>query len=87
MTTPIEIKKVDSQGRIVLPLDWRETDLQGATEVFVIKEKGFLKIIPKHRYDLTEFFDQADFGDDVEISADWDQFENQINRKNLKGPD
>ena len=43
MTTPIEIKKVDSQGRIVLPLDWRETDLQGATEVFVIKEKGFLK--------------------------------------------
>ena len=84
MTSPIEIKRIDSQGRIVLPLDWRETDLKDTNEVFVIKEKGYLKIVPKNKIDLTIFFDKADFGDDVELSSDWDKLQKDLVKKKLK---
>ncbi|MHC1610597.1 MAG: hypothetical protein ACXQTW_03190 [Candidatus Methanospirareceae archaeon] len=38
---------------------------------FVIKGKGYLKIVPK-KVDLTRFFDTADLGMKIE---DWDEFE------------
>ncbi len=47
MKTGVEIKKVDKQGRLILPLDWRKEALKDTDDVFVIKEKGILKIIPK----------------------------------------
>lgn len=84
MTTPIEIKKIDNQGRIVLPLDWRESDLNDTNEVYIIREKGFLKIVPKHKIDLTQFFDKADFGDNVELSSDWNQLEKNLVKHKLK---
>jgi bifunctional DNA-binding transcriptional regulator/antitoxin component of YhaV-PrlF toxin-antitoxin module len=84
VTTPIEIKKIDSQGRIVLPLDWRESDLKDTNEVFIIREKGYLKIVPKHKIDLTQFFDKADFGDEVELSSDWDQLQKDLVKSKVK---
>lgn len=81
-----EIKKVDSQGRIVLPRDWREKELKDGNEVIIIKEKGLLKIIPKKKIDLTQFFDSLDLGEDiVEKLEDWTEFENEFLNKKYKG--
>ncbi len=81
----IELKKVDAQGRIVLPVEWRESDLKGSDEVFVIKKRGYLKILPKKRGDLTKFFDSVDLGVDVDLDdKEWDEIEEEINRKNTK---
>ncbi len=35
----VEIKKIDSQGRIVLPISWRRR-IKGGDEVVVIEEEG-----------------------------------------------
>ena len=68
----IEIKKVDDQGRFVLPSDWRAVELKDNREVFVIKGEGYLKIVPKKKIDLTKFFDSVDLGVEIE---DWGDFE------------
>lgn len=68
------MKKVDSQGRLILPSDWRVDNLKGKQkEVFVIKRKHYLKIIPKRRVDLTKFFDAADL--DIDAIGEWTDFE------------
>jgi len=86
MSQNVEIKKVDSQGRIVLPSDWRESDLKYSNEVFIIKEPGCLKIIPKQPVDLTKYFDNIDFEVEDEIfEEDWSAIEaNLLLKKELK---
>ena len=69
----VEVKKVDSQGRFILPSDWREAELGETREVYVIKRKGFLKLVPKRKVDLTKLFNKVDLG--VESIEDWSQFE------------
>ncbi|ATZ61315.2 MAG: hypothetical protein BME93_04295 [Methanosarcinales archaeon Met12] len=71
----VEAKKVDEQGRFVLPSDWRREELKGTNEVFIIKRKGYLKMIPKKKVDLTKFFDKADLGMNI---GDWDEFEKEF---------
>jgi len=79
MKQKTEIKKVDSQGRIVLPRDWREKVLGEENEVIKIKEGDFLKIIQKKKGDLTKFFDKLDLGVEfIEDLADWNEFEKKI---------
>ncbi|RLI89859.1 MAG: AbrB family transcriptional regulator [Archaeoglobales archaeon] len=58
------------QGRLIIPADWRKNELEG-NEVFIIKEKGELRIIPKKRRDLKKFFDSVDLGTNI----DEDEFE------------
>lgn len=72
----VEVRKVDSQGRIMLPSDWRSEEVQGEKEVYVLKRKGYLKIIPKKRGDLTALFDSIELG--VEAIDDWDEFEKTL---------
>jgi bifunctional DNA-binding transcriptional regulator/antitoxin component of YhaV-PrlF toxin-antitoxin module len=72
----VEVRKVDSQGRIMLPSDWRSEETHGEGEVYVLKRKGYLKIIPKKRGDLTTLFDSIDLG--VEAIDDWDEFEKTV---------
>lgn len=73
MAVEIEVKRVDSQGRLILPSDWREEQLKGAKEVYVIKRKNYLKIVPKRKVDLKKFFDNADLA--VDAIGDWKDFE------------
>ncbi len=76
MTINTEIKKVDAQGRIVLPRDWRERELKENRDVIIIEEKGILKIIPQRKVDLTKFFDSLELEDDmIEYLEDWSKFE------------
>ena len=76
METGVEVKKVDAQGRLILPADWREAEIGESRELFIIKRKGYLKIIPKRRVDLTECFDKIDLG--VDAIGDWKDFEKKF---------
>ena len=79
METGVEIKKVDIQGRIILPADWREAEIGESRELYVIKRKGYLKLVPKRRIDLTEFFDKIDLG--VDSIGNWSEFEKRISEE------
>ena len=74
----MEVKKVDARGRLILPADWREAELNESKELYIIKRKGYLKIVPKQRVDLTLNFDKADLG--VEAIGDWKQFKKNFER-------
>jgi len=72
----VEVKKVDSQGRLILPADWRESELGESRELYIVKRKGYLKIIPKRKVDLTVDFDQVDLG--IEAIGSWREFEKRF---------
>jgi bifunctional DNA-binding transcriptional regulator/antitoxin component of YhaV-PrlF toxin-antitoxin module len=72
----VEVKKVDSQGRIILPADWRETEVGESRELYIIKRKGYLKLVPKYQVDLTECFDKVDLG--VKSIGNWSEFEKKM---------
>jgi hypothetical protein len=82
LETGVEVKKMDTQGRLILPADWRESELGETKEVFVIKRKGYLKLVPKRQIDLTECFDQVDLG--VESIGSWAQFEKKFHEERTK---
>lgn len=80
-----EIKKVDSQGRIVLPRNWRERELKDVDEVIIMEEEGILKIIPKKKIDLTQFFDKLEYDDIlVDKLENWSEFENAFLKKKYR---
>jgi bifunctional DNA-binding transcriptional regulator/antitoxin component of YhaV-PrlF toxin-antitoxin module len=74
--TGVEVKRLDSQGRLILPADWREAEIGESRELYVIKRKGYLKIVPKRHVDLTRNFDNVDLG--VEAIGSWKQFEKKF---------
>ncbi len=76
MPNAIEIKKVDKQGRFVIPSDWRKREMKDTDEVFLLKKKGFLKIIPKKKVSLTKFFDKADLS--IDSISNWAEFEKKF---------
>ena len=76
----VEVKKVDAQGRLILPADWRESEIGESKEIYVIKRKGYLKLIPKRHIDLTQCFDKADLG--VQAIGNWKQFEKKFHEAN-----
>lgn len=75
----VELKKVDEQGRFILPADWREAELSETRELYVIKRKGYLKLVPKRRVDLTECFDKVDLG--VQSIGNWNKFEKKFDEE------
>jgi len=80
-----EIKKVDSQGRIVLPRNWREKELKNGDEVIIMEEEGILKIIAKKKVDLTQFFDKLEYDDIlVDKLENWSEFENAFLKKKFR---
>ena len=72
----IEVRKVDGQGRVLLPSEWREKELGQAKEVIILSQGDHLKIIPKKKVDLTKFFDKVDLG--VDAIGDWGSFESAL---------
>jgi len=62
----VEIRKADSRGRLTLPADWRQAELSESNELLIVKRKSSLKLVPKRRIDLTEWFDKIDLGDDLD---------------------
>lgn len=70
------MRRVDPQGRVMLPPDWRKTEISEEREVYIIKRKGSLKIIPKQKIDLTALFDAVEIG--VDAIDDWKEFERRF---------
>jgi hypothetical protein len=73
LDTDVEVKKVDSQGCLTLPVDSREAEMGESRDLYVIKQKGYLKLVPKRRVDLTECFDKVDLG--IASIGNWATFE------------
>jgi bifunctional DNA-binding transcriptional regulator/antitoxin component of YhaV-PrlF toxin-antitoxin module len=70
----IEVRRVDGQGRVLLPSSWRARELGSAKEVIIMTgEGGHLRIVPKKKIHLTKFFDSVDLG--VDVIGDWGSFE------------
>lgn len=57
ITLEVEVKRVDSQGRVSLPPDWRREMLGKDPEVIIVREGENLVIKPKREPDLTAYFD------------------------------
>jgi len=77
----VEVRRIDSQGRLILPADWREAEVGESRELFIVKRRGYLKIIPKRKVDLTKNFDKVDLG--VEAISEWEEFEKKIPEASL----
>ncbi|WP_297501776.1 AbrB/MazE/SpoVT family DNA-binding domain-containing protein [Thermococcus sp.] len=50
----MEIKRIDPQGRIVIPRSWRE---KWGNEVIIVELEDRLEILPKKKPNLSKFFD------------------------------
>jgi bifunctional DNA-binding transcriptional regulator/antitoxin component of YhaV-PrlF toxin-antitoxin module len=53
----VEIKKVDSQGRVVLPVSWRRR--MKSDEVMVVEESAKVEIFPRD-VDLSKYVDSVE---------------------------
>jgi len=71
----MKITRIDSQGGIVLPKDWRE---RWGNEVVLIEFDDRIEIIPRRKPKLSQFFDiiEVDVKEDVEkeiLKELWDE--------------
>jgi len=68
-----------------LPRNWRERELKDGDEVIIMEEEGILKIIPKKKIDLTQFFDKLEYDDNlVNKLENWSEFENTFLKKKYR---
>ncbi|MBS7648767.1 MAG: AbrB family transcriptional regulator [Candidatus Bathyarchaeia archaeon] len=81
MNVGVEVRKVDSQGRVILPSDWRKSEVNENGEVYIVSRRGYLKIIPKRRPNLAEYFDSVDLG--VDAIGDWKEFERKLREETI----
>jgi DNA-binding transcriptional regulator/RsmH inhibitor MraZ len=70
MIMEVEVKRVDSQGRVSLPPDWRRDMLGETPEVYVLRDGENLVLKPKRRPDLTAHFDSVTAEVDPEAFRD-----------------
>jgi DNA-binding transcriptional regulator/RsmH inhibitor MraZ len=73
----VEVRKVDPQGRLVLPAE-RRGELGESRRVILVKGPGFIKLIPKRKADLRRFYNSADLG--IDAIDEWSEFEKKIHR-------
>ncbi len=61
----VEVKTIDSQGRIVLPKSWRE---KWGREIVLVELDDRIVLLPKRKPNFSQFFDtvEADIREDVE---------------------
>ncbi len=79
MPANVEIRRVDPQGRLILPRDWRKATLSKTREVYIITRKNYLKVIPKRKANIIELFDKVDLG--IDAIEDWEKFERKLAEK------
>ena len=72
----MEIKSVDSQGRILLPKDWRNRYLKGKKAIIVYKG-DLVEIRPFTKSDLTKYFDKVEVDLKSDLS-DWNKVKKEL---------
>ena len=71
----MEIKRIDSQGRVVLPVSWRRI---GGDEVLIIEGERKVEIFPRD-VDLSKYLDSVD-GDIINF-GDYHDMRKELTRK------
>jgi bifunctional DNA-binding transcriptional regulator/antitoxin component of YhaV-PrlF toxin-antitoxin module len=72
----VEIKKIDSQGRVVLPISWRRRMKED--EVIVIEEKAKVEIFSRD-VDLSKYVDSVEV--DVDNFEDYHEMRKELRKK------
>ena len=75
----LEVKSVDSQGRIMLPKKWRNRYLKDKKAVISQKD-DVIEIRPFQDIDLTKYFDSVEIDLKADLS-DWHQVREELRRK------
>lgn len=70
----IELKKIDSQGRVVLPPIWRKK--LHSNEIFLVEDGNVLLVIPKDDPDLSKYFEFLKIDIPSKIYSDYHQLKN-----------
>jgi len=73
------LKKVDEQGRVVLPAPWRKKHLHGDTVLVRPRGEG-LEILPQDAVDLTAYFDAVEIDLAADLS-DWRSVRREIRKR------
>jgi bifunctional DNA-binding transcriptional regulator/antitoxin component of YhaV-PrlF toxin-antitoxin module len=82
----VEERRVDSRGRVSLPLEWMRMHLDGERDVVIVNVGEELRIRAKRSLRLSEFFDSVDveLGSDL---SDWYQVKRELlSGRNDSGP-
>ncbi len=74
----VEIKKVDSQGRISLPAKWRERVLKKTREVYILEKDEYLLVRPRGKGDLTRHFDAIEVDVEPEDFLNYNRFKKAL---------
>ena len=74
----MEVKDVDSQGRVVIPKEWRDKYLKDGKAVLVLKE-DLIEIRPLKRVSLTDYFDRVEVDIESDLS-DWHKVHKELRR-------
>ena len=74
----MEIKKVDSQGRISLPAEWRKEVLGDSEEVYVFREGESLVVRPRREPDLVQHFDSITVDVEAETFEDYHRLRKEL---------
>ena len=75
----VEVKTVDTQGRIILPKTWRDRYLKDKKAV--VSQKGdLIEIRPFADIDLTKYFDSIEVDLKADLS-DWHKVREELRRK------
>ena len=75
----MEVKTVDTQGRIMLPKIWRDRYLKDKKAV--VSQKGnLIEIRPFADIDLTKYFDSIEVDLKADLS-DWHKVREELRRK------
>ena len=73
----VEERRVDSQGRISLPAEWRRENLDETGDVLIIQRGDELVIKPKKTKKLSAFFDSVEVELDSDLS-DWHSVKKEL---------
>ncbi len=75
----MEVKRVDNQGRIMLPKTWRDRYLKDKKAIVSLKG-DLIEIRPFENTDLTKFFDKIEVDIKADLS-DWHKVREELRRK------
>lgn len=74
----VEIKKVDSQGRIALPAKWSAKVLKKTKEVYILEKDDYLLVRPRRIGDLTRHFDAIEVDVEPEDFLDYNRLKKAL---------
>ncbi len=78
----VEERRVDSQGRVSLPADWRKDNLDHKGDIVIVNMGEELIIRAKKSQKFSEFFDSVD----VELTSDLSDW-HRVKEELLRGED